>query len=91
MRNGFYAEHRKRTCEVEDAYGTYAANLITTPDQMNHLGMRAVQEALKGLRLKQRETVYGLVEQRAATFVHHTQRVCLRRPVPRPSEPPATG
>ena len=91
MRNGSYAEHCKRTCEVEDVYGTYAANLITTPDQMNHLGMLAVQESLKGLRLNQRETVYGLVEQRAATFVHHTQRVCLRRPVPRPSEPPATG
>jgi RNA polymerase sigma-70 factor, ECF subfamily len=58
MRNGFYAEHRKRTCEVEDAYGTYAANLITTPDQMSHLGMLDVQEALKGLRLNQRERRY---------------------------------
>jgi hypothetical protein len=91
MRNGCYTEYRKRTREVEDADGTYAANLITTPDQMSHLEMQDVQAALKGLRPDQRETVYGLVEQRAATFVHHTHCVCLGRPVPRPSETPGPG
>ena len=42
LRNTAYSDYRKRWREVEDGDGSYAAGLVTQPNQIAHLDMRQV-------------------------------------------------
>src|SRR5829696_5159927 len=51
------SEYRKRRREVEDADGSYAATLLTAPDQQAHLDFEDLRTALARLPQDQREAV----------------------------------
>lgn len=57
LRNSFHSQYRKKHREVEDADGSYAATLRTVPDQVDHLQVLELQEALAKLSPEQREAV----------------------------------
>ncbi len=57
LKNDFHTEHRKRSREVEDADGAYAARLIQLPDQLSELELRDLSEALSQLPERQREVL----------------------------------
>src|SRR6185369_7308724 len=46
LRNEFYSQLRKRGREVEDAEGTYAARLASTPAQGGHMDLADFRNAL---------------------------------------------
>jgi RNA polymerase sigma-70 factor (ECF subfamily) len=77
LRNDFHTEHRKRSREVEDVEGTYAARLITTPEQMSGLELQDLSEALSELPEWQRDVllmigVEGLSYEEIAARQHMT-------------------
>ena len=49
LRNLFYSQHRKVGREVEDPEGSYAAKLISAPDQQSHLEFEDLRTALAKL------------------------------------------
>src|SRR5215218_3405012 len=55
LKNDFYTEHRKRQREVEDIEGSYAARLISLPDQLSGRELQDLSQALSQLPLSQRE------------------------------------
>jgi RNA polymerase sigma-70 factor (ECF subfamily) len=57
LRNSLYSEYRKRRHEVQDTNGTYAAELVTAPDQAAKLDLQDVQAALMQLHTDQREAI----------------------------------
>jgi RNA polymerase sigma-70 factor (ECF subfamily) len=57
LRNLFRSEYRKRRREVEDADGSYAAQLTSLPEQTGRLEMGEFREALKLLPPEQRESL----------------------------------
>lgn len=57
LRNQFYTECRKRTREVEDADGAYAARLVTMPDQSSHMEFVRFRKAMTQLPDDQREAL----------------------------------
>jgi RNA polymerase sigma-70 factor (ECF subfamily) len=57
LRNLFYSEFRKKTREVEDPEGTYAATLRTAPDQQSHLDYEDMRTALAKVPHDQREAL----------------------------------
>jgi len=57
LRNRFHTEYRKRSREVEDADGSYAANLKIHPDQQLHLDYEDFCTALTKLPSDQREAL----------------------------------
>jgi RNA polymerase sigma-70 factor (ECF subfamily) len=73
LRNLFYSEFRKKTREVEDSEGTYAATLRTAPDQQSHLDYEDMRAALAKVPHDQREalllvTAEGLSYEEAAAI-----------------------
>ena len=52
-----FSERRKRKREVEDADGSYAANLATPPEQPGHMDMQDFLSALSRLPDDQREAL----------------------------------
>jgi RNA polymerase sigma-70 factor, ECF subfamily len=57
LRNDFHTEHRKRSREVEDADGAYAARLISLPDQLSGPELQDLSEALSQLPEWQRDVL----------------------------------
>jgi RNA polymerase sigma-70 factor, ECF subfamily len=57
LKNDFYTEHRKRKREVEDIEGSYAARLISMPEQLSGLELQDLSKALSQLPLLQREVL----------------------------------
>ena len=57
LKNGFHTEHRKRSREVEDPEGSYAARLTSPPDQMSGLELQDLSAALSKLPAWQREVL----------------------------------
>jgi RNA polymerase sigma-70 factor, ECF subfamily len=57
LRNTYFSERRKRKREVEDADGSYAANLATPPEQPGHMDMQDFLSALSRLPDDQREAL----------------------------------
>lgn len=57
LRNLFRSEYRKRRREVEDADGSYAANLKTQPEQTARVEYNELREALAKLPADQREAL----------------------------------
>ena len=57
LRNTYFSERRKRKREVEDADGSYAANLATPPEQPGHMDMQDFLGALSRLPDDQREAL----------------------------------
>ena len=57
LRNEFYSQLRKRSREVEDADGAYAARLASPPEQHGHLEIADLKTALGKLPADQREAV----------------------------------
>jgi RNA polymerase sigma-70 factor (ECF subfamily) len=57
LRNTAYSDYRKRWREVEDADGSYAAGLVTQPDQIAHLDMADFRQALAVVPEEQREAL----------------------------------
>jgi RNA polymerase sigma-70 factor (ECF subfamily) len=57
LKNDFHSEHRKRSREVEDPEGSYAARLISPPDQMSGLELQDLSEALSKLAPWQRQVL----------------------------------
>jgi RNA polymerase sigma-70 factor (ECF subfamily) len=57
LRNLFHSEFRKRKREVEDPDGSYAANLVSRPEQGAHLDFEDFRTALAQLPDDQREAL----------------------------------
>jgi RNA polymerase sigma-70 factor, ECF subfamily len=57
LRNTYFSERRKRKREVEDADGSYAANLSTHPEQHGHMDMQDFRAVLVRLPDDQREAL----------------------------------
>ncbi|MGY2046782.1 NepR family anti-sigma factor [Methylobacterium sp. JK268] len=57
LRNAFYSEQRKRTREVQDEDGAYAARLFTAPDQGHRLDVQDLRAGLAKLPPDQREAL----------------------------------
>ena len=57
LRNAFYTEFRKRTREVEDADGVYAARLTSPPEQSSRLDVQDLKAAMDRLPVEQREVL----------------------------------
>jgi RNA polymerase sigma-70 factor (ECF subfamily) len=57
LKNDFYTEHRKRKREVEDIEGSYAARLISMPEQLSGLELQDLSKALSQLPPWQREVL----------------------------------
>ena len=57
LRNLFHSEFRKRKREVEDPDGSYAANLVSRPEQGAHLDFEDFRAALAQLPDDQREAL----------------------------------
>lgn len=57
LRNLFYSEHRKRRREVEDVDGAYTAKLMALPEQIGHIEMDELRNALLELPPDQREAL----------------------------------
>jgi RNA polymerase sigma-70 factor (ECF subfamily) len=71
LRNSFCTERRKRSREVADSDGEYAARLARDPEQMGKLNLRDVQAALEKIPPEQRDAlllvgVQGLPYEKAA-------------------------
>jgi len=75
LRNLFHSDYRKRKNEVEDADGSFAAQLRTYPDQQSHLDFEDFRAALATLPRDQREALLligaqGLSYEEAAQVCH---------------------
>src|ERR1700730_15892045 len=57
LRNTAYSHYRKHWREVEDTDGSYAASLVTQPDQIAHLDMADFKSALDTVPAEQREAL----------------------------------
>ncbi len=57
LRNAFYSECRQRKREVEDADGSYAATMISVPDQEDKIIVQDLYGALAKLPQEQREAI----------------------------------
>ena len=57
LRNTYFSERRKRRREVEDADGSYAAQLATPPEQHGHMDMQDFRAVLARLPDDQREAL----------------------------------
>jgi RNA polymerase sigma-70 factor (ECF subfamily) len=57
LRNTAYSDYRKRWREVEDSDGSYAAGLVTQPNQIAHLDMADFKSALDHVPEEQREAL----------------------------------
>ncbi|MBL0407346.1 sigma-70 family RNA polymerase sigma factor [Microvirga aerilata] len=57
LRNQFFSEHRKITREVEDVDGSYAATMISLPDQEDRIMVHDLEVALGKLPETQREAI----------------------------------
>jgi RNA polymerase sigma-70 factor, ECF subfamily len=57
LKNDFYTEHRKRKREVEDIEGSYAARLISLPEQLSGLELQDLSKTLSQLPPWQREVL----------------------------------
>ncbi|EIM31202.1 sigma-70 family RNA polymerase sigma factor [Microvirga lotononidis] len=72
LRNGYYTDYRRRSREVADPDGAYAAQLTIAPGQMDGLNLQDLQNALPKLAPDQREALllvgaHGLTYEEAAT------------------------
>jgi len=75
LKNDFYTEHRKRKREVEDIEGSYAARLISMPEQLSGLELQDLSKALSQLPPWQREVLLlvgaeGMSYEEIATHQH---------------------
>jgi RNA polymerase sigma-70 factor (ECF subfamily) len=75
LKNDFHTEHRKRKREVEDVEGSYAACLISLPDQQDELELQDLSQALSKLPPWQREVLLlvgadGMSYEEIATHQH---------------------
>jgi RNA polymerase sigma-70 factor (ECF subfamily) len=57
LRNQFFSEHRKSKREVEDADGSYAATMVSLPDQEDRIMIHDLEAALDKLPEGQREAI----------------------------------
>jgi RNA polymerase sigma-70 factor (ECF subfamily) len=57
LRNQFFSEHRKSLREVEDGDGSYAATMISIPDQEDRIMIHDLENALHKLPKTQREAI----------------------------------
>ncbi len=57
LRNTYFSERRKRRREVEDADGSYAAQLASPPEQLGHMDMQDFRAVLARLPDDQREAL----------------------------------
>ncbi len=57
LRNQFLSDHRKAVREVEDADGSYAATMISLPDQEDRIMIQDLEAALDELPEGQREAI----------------------------------
>jgi RNA polymerase sigma-70 factor (ECF subfamily) len=57
LRNLFFSAHRKTQREVEDADGSYAASMISVPDQEDKIVVQDLHAALAKLPQEQREAI----------------------------------
>jgi RNA polymerase sigma-70 factor (ECF subfamily) len=57
LRNQFFSEHRKIMREVEDVDGSYAATMISLPDQEDRIMVHDLEVALSKLPETQREAI----------------------------------
>jgi RNA polymerase sigma-70 factor (ECF subfamily) len=57
LRNQFFSEQRKSLREVEDVDGSYAATMISIPDQEDRIMMHDLEAALSKLPETQREAI----------------------------------
>lgn len=57
LRNTYFSERRKRRREVEDADGSYAARLVTHPEQDGHMDLQDFRRMLGRLPDDQREAL----------------------------------
>ena len=57
LKNDFYTENRKRSREVADSEGAYAASLIALPEQTARLELPDLSKALAQLPARQREVL----------------------------------
>jgi RNA polymerase sigma-70 factor (ECF subfamily) len=57
LRNQFFSEHRKSLREVEDEDGSYAASMISMPDQEDRIMIHDLEAALHKLPEGQREAI----------------------------------
>lgn len=57
LRNTYFSERRKRRREVEDADGSYAAQLASPPEQPGHMEMQDFRAVLARLPDDQREAL----------------------------------
>jgi RNA polymerase sigma-70 factor (ECF subfamily) len=57
LRNQFHTAYRKRTREVEDPEGGFAARLAVPPEQVGHLDIEDLNIALTKLPIEQREAL----------------------------------
>lgn len=57
LRNTFLSMRRKRSKEVADSEGSYAARLTSKPDHDGRLAMQEMNVALRSLPVEQREAV----------------------------------
>ncbi len=57
LRNQFLSDHRKAVREVEDADGSYAATMISLPDQEDRIMIQDLEAALGKLPEGQREAI----------------------------------
>jgi RNA polymerase sigma-70 factor, ECF subfamily len=57
LRNQFLSDHRKAVREVEDVDGSYAATLISIPDQEDRIMIQDLEAALGKLPQGQREAI----------------------------------
>jgi RNA polymerase sigma-70 factor (ECF subfamily) len=57
LRNLFFSAHRKTQREVEDADGSYAATMVSIPDQEDKIVVQDLHAALAKLPQEQREAI----------------------------------
>lgn len=104
LRNGFYAEFRKRKHEVADVDGQHAAMMVTAPAQEGHIEFGEFRAALLRLPPDQREALLlvgssGLSYEEAAkicqcavgTMKSRVSRARTRLATLLVSEPPGQG
>ena len=75
LRNTFYTEFRKRTREVPDSDGSFAASLTTAPTQIDKLNIQDLDSALMRLCAEQREALL-LVTAQGLSY-EETAAVCV--------------
>jgi RNA polymerase sigma-70 factor (ECF subfamily) len=57
LRNEFYSDYRKRRRDVQDEDGSYAATLVSPPEQEAHMHFLELQNAMDQLRPEHREAL----------------------------------